>query len=147
MEKAGRHDAIIEEGYPRNDALINTTGDQIAAIKERLSIPADKRVVLYAPTWRDDQHTTGLGYTFEAGMDFDSLQREFGDDTIVLFRAHYFIASRFDFARYDGFVRNVSDVNDVNDLYRSSPYSSPTTRACSSTMPTSSGPLSSTCTI
>ena len=117
LEDTGRSDAIIEEGYPRNDALINTTPGQIAAIKERLSIPADKRVVLYAPTWRDDQHTTGLGYTFEAGVDFDLLQQEFGDDTIVLFRAHYFIASRFDFARYDGFVRNVSAVSDVNDLY------------------------------
>ena len=55
--------------------------------------------------------------TRSKGADFDRLQREFGDDTIVLFRAHYFIASRFDFARYDGFVRNVSGVSDVNDLY------------------------------
>jgi len=40
------------EGYPRNDALV--TGDAAAA-REALGIGADERVVLYAPTWRDDR--------------------------------------------------------------------------------------------
>ncbi|MDN3309628.1 CDP-glycerol glycerophosphotransferase family protein [Microbacterium oryzae] len=40
------------EGYPRNDSLV--TGDP-AAVRERLDIGADERVLLYAPTWRDDR--------------------------------------------------------------------------------------------
>lgn len=40
------------EGYPRNDVLI--TGDG-AATRAALGIAADARVILYAPTWRDDR--------------------------------------------------------------------------------------------
>ena len=31
--------------------------EQAAKIKEKLGIPKDKKVILYAPTWRDDQST------------------------------------------------------------------------------------------
>lgn len=40
------------EGYPRNDVLV--TGDG-AATRATLGIGADERVLLYAPTWRDDR--------------------------------------------------------------------------------------------
>ncbi|WP_309068761.1 CDP-glycerol glycerophosphotransferase family protein [Microbacterium sp.] len=40
------------EGYPRNDVL--RTGDAAAARAE-LGIAPDERVLLYAPTWRDDR--------------------------------------------------------------------------------------------
>ncbi|MGI6877959.1 CDP-glycerol glycerophosphotransferase family protein [Microbacterium sp. gxy059] len=40
------------EGYPRNDVLV--TGDG-GATRERLGIAADERVLIYAPTWRDDR--------------------------------------------------------------------------------------------
>ena len=43
---------VWEEGYPRDDALI--TGDA-APIRDRLAIPANVTVLLYAPTWRDDR--------------------------------------------------------------------------------------------
>lgn len=42
---------IWVEGYPRNDVLV--TGDG-AAIREALGIAPDEKVLLYAPTWRDD---------------------------------------------------------------------------------------------
>ncbi|MEV8250797.1 CDP-glycerol glycerophosphotransferase family protein [Microbacterium sp. NPDC076768] len=42
---------IWVEGYPRNDAL--TSGDS-AAIRADLGIAQGERVLLYAPTWRDD---------------------------------------------------------------------------------------------
>ncbi|MEU1970196.1 CDP-glycerol glycerophosphotransferase family protein [Microbacterium sp. NPDC019599] len=40
------------EGYPRNDVL--TTGDP-SEIRRALGIRSDDRVLLYAPTWRDDR--------------------------------------------------------------------------------------------
>ena len=39
------------------------------------------------------------------------------EEYVVLFRAHYFISNQFDFDEYDGFIINVSDLDDVNDLY------------------------------
>jgi len=43
---------IWVDGYPRNDMLI--TGDA-ARIRTALGIGEDERVLLYAPTWRDDR--------------------------------------------------------------------------------------------
>ncbi|MEU4016368.1 CDP-glycerol glycerophosphotransferase family protein [Microbacterium sp. NPDC028030] len=43
---------IWVEGYPRNDVL--ATEDR-AAVRTALGIRADERVLLYAPTWRDDR--------------------------------------------------------------------------------------------
>lgn len=43
---------IWVEGYPRNDLLV--TGDPLP-IREALGIGPSERVLLYAPTWRDDR--------------------------------------------------------------------------------------------
>ncbi|WP_368732528.1 CDP-glycerol glycerophosphotransferase family protein [Microbacterium sp. ZXX196] len=40
------------EGYPRNDGLVAGDG---GATRRALGIGADERVLLYAPTWRDDR--------------------------------------------------------------------------------------------
>lgn len=115
--ETGRTDTVLELGYPRNDFLATVTGDEVARIRRRLDLPEGKRVVLYAPTWRDDQHSSSTGYTLEMQADFDGLKRDLGEDHVILFRAHYLIANDFDFGRYDGFIRDVSGVSDINDLY------------------------------
>lgn len=108
---------ILEEGYPRNDYLVNHTDADVEHIKKRLQLPNDKKVLLYAPTWRDNQHDLKRGYTYELGADFDKLAKELSDDWVILFRAHYFIANSFDFSKYDGFVFDVSNHPDINELY------------------------------
>ncbi|GAA4767069.1 CDP-glycerol glycerophosphotransferase family protein [Microbacterium gilvum] len=65
------------EGYPRNDALV--TGDA-AAVRRRLGIREGERVVLYAPTWRDDR---------ERIVDFlDPARLAVDADAVVLVRGH-----------------------------------------------------------
>ena len=108
---------VVEEGYPRNDALIAPSAERVASIRQRLGIPAGVKTILYAPTWRDDQYAASLGYTLDIGLDFDRLHDSLGDEYVILFRAHYLIANQFDFERHRGFVRDVSGVGDVNDLY------------------------------
>ena len=44
---------VWELGYPRNDVLAEP--DRAPAIRAAVGVPAGARVVLYAPTWRDDQ--------------------------------------------------------------------------------------------
>jgi CDP-glycerol glycerophosphotransferase len=114
---SGRSGAIIEEGYPRNDMLAAFAEADTGRIRDRLGIPKDKTVILYAPTFRDDQHKSGTGYTLDLGVDFARLREDIGDDHVVLFRAHYLVASGFDFAAYEGFVYDVSRVDDINELY------------------------------
>jgi len=112
-----KKETVVENGYPRNEALFTYTDEDVLEYKKRLGIPLDKKVILYAPTFRDNQHDNKLGYVLKLGMDFDSLREKFGKDCIVLFRAHYFVANAFDFEKYKGFVINASDYEDINHLY------------------------------
>lgn len=116
-----RADVVIEEGYPRNDELALAAADPSASrqceLRDRLGVPAGKRALLYAPTWRDDSYKAGVGYTFDYLIDFDLMRRELSDDWVVLFRPHYYIANHFDFSAYEGFVIDVSAWDNVNELY------------------------------
>lgn len=116
LVKTGQTHKIIEEGYPRNDHLINATEEERTELRKKLGVDG-KKVILYAPTWRDNQHTSGQGYTYKTEVDFDKLRKELGDEYIILFRAHYLVANSFDFDRYRGFVEDVSSYSDINDLY------------------------------
>ena len=51
---------VLEEGFPRNDKLFNSDR---AEVIQRLQdcgveVTADKKVILYAPTWRGEQYST-----------------------------------------------------------------------------------------
>ena len=118
LKEFGKEDIIIEEGYPRNDFLYNFTEDDAKAVKEKLGIQnCNKKIILYAPTYRGNQHEAGVGYVYKEEVDFERLQRELQDKFIILFRPHYFVANAFDFEKYKGFVYNVADVDDINYLY------------------------------
>ena len=116
LVKTHQTDKIIEEGYPRNDRLINTDDAERERLRKELGVEG-KKVILYAPTWRDNQHTSGEGYTYKTEVDFDKLRDALGDEYVILFRAHYLVANSFDFDKYRGFVEDVSNHSDINDLY------------------------------
>lgn len=116
LVETGQTEKIIEEGYPRNDRLINATPEEVKKLRQNLGVD-DKKVILYAPTWRDNQHTSGTGYTYKTEVDFDKLRAELGDEYVILFRAHYLVANSFDFDKYKGFVVDVSSYSDINELY------------------------------
>lgn len=117
LERWGKGDAILEVGYPRNDPLVNAPADAGRTIRRRLGIPEGKRVILYAPTFRDDQHISGQGYAYDPAVDFALLREALGENYVILFRAHYLVASRLDFAAYGGFVVDVSGAAEINELY------------------------------
>ena len=117
FKKLGKENIIIEKGYPRNDYLFNYKKEDVEKIKKTLKLPKNKKIILYAPTFRDNQHTSGLGYTYNLGIDFDKLKKELNKDYIILFRTHYFISNSFDFSKYKDFIYDVSDYDDINELY------------------------------
>lgn len=117
LKASGMEDKVMEVGYPRNDFLLNYKQDDIRKIKEFIGIPEDKKVILYAPTWRDNQHEAGVGFTYDLNVDFERLRRELGDEYVILFRVHYLVASSFSFQDFEGFIYNVSNYDDINHLY------------------------------
>lgn len=108
---------LIETGYPRNDYLTNITNSEIATLREKYGIPEDKKVILYAPTWRDNAYNA-KGYTFELQADFYRWKVLLGDEYVLLFKPHYLIINRFKRAAYlRDFVYNVRADEDINELY------------------------------
>lgn len=117
LRKLNKQDVLVELGYPRNDYLFNYTNEDVIKLKKELGIPESKKVILYAPTWRDNQHKAGVGYTYDLNLDFDRLKEKLGKDYVIIFRTHYFVASQFNFDKYKGFIYNMSSHDDVNECY------------------------------
>lgn len=111
---------ILTYGYPRNDILTNHTEEYKNSLKKKLGIPVHKKVILYAPTWRDD-HFHGPGqYKFLMQLDLQRLREELGDEYVVALRMHYFISDNLDLSEFKNFAFDFSRYNDINDLYISS---------------------------
>ncbi|PSW19687.1 teichoic acid biosynthesis protein F [Photobacterium sanctipauli] len=110
------YDKIIELGYPRNDSLFCNKDnlEKINSIKSKLGIDKKKKVILYAPTWRDQQFSSKEGtYYFNNQLSDIEFLKQFDESYLFLFRGHYFSESLMGL---DSF-KNVSDYDDVNDLY------------------------------
>lgn len=118
LKAVNKENCVVQIGYPRNDFLFKYTDEDAERIKENLGLDrCGKKIILYAPTWRDNQHDSAIGYTYKTEVDFDYLQQRLGDDYVILFRAHYLVANSFDFSKYEGFVYDVSGVDDIRELY------------------------------
>ncbi|MEV4892496.1 CDP-glycerol glycerophosphotransferase family protein [Nonomuraea sp. NPDC055795] len=116
MRRAFRFEGeVVECGYPRNDALLAPGADERGrAVRRALGVPDGKRAVLYAPTWRDDEHAHGR-YRFDLRIDLDRARAELGEDTVLLVRGHSNVTAGIPAG--DGFVVDVTRHPDVAELY------------------------------
>lgn len=112
-----KENILIETGYPRNDFLFRFTNKDVYRIKKELHLPMDKKIILYAPTWRDNQHELGVGYTFDMAKYIKSFLDNINDDFIVIVRLHYLVANQLDISAYKGKVFDYSKLDDINRLY------------------------------
>ncbi len=108
-----------EIGYPRNDVLVNRSNDQeyINQIKKDLNLPEGKKVIMYAPTWRDDEFVKKGKYLFDLKINLENLQKELGEDYVILLRMHYLISNALDLNGYEDFAIDVSNYSDISELY------------------------------
>lgn len=109
---------MLEYGYPRNDILYWPNKDEISQqLKEKLGIPKDKKTILYAPTWRDDQHYGSGQYKFELALDLKLMKERLQDDYVVLLRTHHYISDHIDVSGLGDFVINLSSYDDISEIY------------------------------
>ncbi|TAH71160.1 MAG: CDP-glycerol glycerophosphotransferase family protein [Anaerolineaceae bacterium] len=112
---------ILEIGYPRNDILFRKNKkEEIYKIKEMLGLPQDKRIILYAPTWRDNEFYSNGIYKFNTGLDFMLLMKELKEDTVWVVKYHYLIQDKIDWSAYEGFVYTYDKSYDISLLYLAS---------------------------
>jgi CDP-glycerol glycerophosphotransferase (TagB/SpsB family) len=105
-------DRMLRTGVPRTDFFFDETAMQAASGAIRKEIPAirGKKVILYAPTYRDDElHVSGIE------LDLGNMYAELKGEYVLLLRLHP--AVRVDFSNtYPDFVVDVSHYPNVNDL-------------------------------
>ncbi|HEX7196327.1 MAG TPA: CDP-glycerol glycerophosphotransferase family protein [Candidatus Limnocylindria bacterium] len=103
-------------GIPRTDLFFDAPAIEraSAAIRRRYDLPADRRVILYAPTFRGDRVTDAR---HREDLDLPALRDALGDDHILLVRLHPFVRARTAIGpELAGFAFDVSDHPDINEL-------------------------------
>ena len=108
-------DHVILTGLPRNDELIvGNMEKKRTIIREHLSIPAGKRVILYAPTFREYTRV-GSDCVLSLPVNWQKWQSVLSDSYIVLMRAHPAIVNNQTIPVSD-FLKDVSSYPYLNDL-------------------------------
>jgi CDP-glycerol glycerophosphotransferase len=118
LTKGLRVDAeLMRVGYPRNDALVNQTDQaELVRLRESLGLTDDRKVVLYAPTFRP--HELGSGSKgLQLPFSLDDFVERFTEDAVLLVRPHYLTSFALP-PMYGHSVRNVARVHDVTPLMR-----------------------------
>ncbi len=103
----------LETGYPRNDALVNSTAADVRRARTQLGLADGTKAFLYMPTHREYQPG------FDPGLDLARLADELGPDVTLLVRGHYFYGSSPHVAelRRSGRIADVSAHPRVEELY------------------------------
>ncbi|GAA4236901.1 hypothetical protein GCM10022254_47610 [Actinomadura meridiana] len=113
----GYNGEVLVSGYPRNDLLSSPHSGEIAAsVRRRLGIPEGKKVVLYAPTWRDDFHLAIGKRAFRLEFDLDRFRSALGHDHVLLLRTHYLVTDRPKLRPGDCVI-DVSVYPDISELF------------------------------
>lgn len=109
---------ILEIGYPRNDILFDKNNEEtILKIKKDLNLPLDKKIILYAPTWRDNEfHDIGK-YKFNPNIDFDLLKKELDEELVIIVKYHYLVMEQIDWSPYKDFIYSFDMSYDISTLY------------------------------
>lgn len=109
---------IMECGHPRNDIFFNLTDSEKDDIKKKIClkyrIPADAKLCMYAPTFRESK-------TFENyNIDYQGLKRalenKFGGSWVILLRLHWRLRREIHLQEFESFVFDVSSYSDIQDL-------------------------------
>ena len=84
---------IIKTGTPRCDVLVNQRAKKYQQFRKEYNIPADTKILLYAPTFRGgSQSTKRTVNTEESTVDFErlvhTLEKRFGGRWFVFLRLH-----------------------------------------------------------
>jgi CDP-glycerol glycerophosphotransferase len=109
---------VLEIGYPRNDILFHQNNrEDILSLKKKLKLPTEKKIILYAPTWRDNEHYGHQHYKFSSQIDFAYLKEKLSPEYIILVKAHYLVGEQIDDSKYKDFLYQFNASFDIAELY------------------------------
>jgi len=115
MKRAYQLDMPVKvTGYPRNDQLVKPNEEKIKDLRKYFNIPVNKKIILYAPTWREDDDKKE---SYRLKFNLHKFYKELSEDYVILLRLHYFDARRLQLKNYPDFIYNATYYNDIGDLY------------------------------
>lgn len=103
---------ILRTGIPRTDFFYdeNSMKATADALRKKYPVISDKKVILYAPTFRDDELSVSA-----FALDIEKMYKKLKDDYVLFLRTHP--AVRLHFANnYPDFTIDLTDYPDVNEL-------------------------------
>lgn len=84
---------VLQCGFPRNDILfVESNVDINRKVRDRLNLPLDKKIFLYAPTFRENLALSAYNINYSACL--KSMSEVFGGDWIALIRLHHIISDQ-----------------------------------------------------
>lgn len=110
---------ILIEGTPRNDILVNHNLFNRDKLLEKLQLPREKKIVLYAPTFRDVKfkgNNSDFMYGLNCNLLLTSLKDKFGGDWVLVFRGHQFDQGKQEFKDYLKGLNGIIDGNTHDDM-------------------------------
>jgi CDP-glycerol glycerophosphotransferase (TagB/SpsB family) len=101
---------IYPIGLPRNDVFARPKVEK-SQILEKYKLPSDKKIILYAPTYRDHKQEDPVN------LDFSQLQKQLSDEYVFLLKLHPFLADyQINNDKTNRFVINLSKCDDIQEL-------------------------------
>lgn len=120
--KSFLYDGDIENwGYPRNDIFFKGISYK-NKIKEQFSIEKDKKIMLYAPTFRHelmkskDKDRLKEIYDIDLSVVRKAAEEKFGSKFAILYRFHPFVYSFVDITAYRQYGIDVTYYSDMQEL-------------------------------
>lgn len=105
---------IFEHGTPRNDLLFEKTDRINNKIKDKFKIDRNKKIVLYAPTFRKDNDLTI--YNLDYSQIMNRLSEKFGGEWIFLVKLHPHLISKSKELVCGNNVLDVTTYDDIQEL-------------------------------
>lgn len=107
--------SIVRTGMPRNDDLYHKKSKgELRKIKKNLGIDIYKKIILYAPTWRESTDY-GNNYNIDIPVNFKKWEEELGDEYVLLLRAHPYTKDILN-VQFNNFIIDASNYPNINNL-------------------------------
>lgn len=101
-------------GHARNDVFFRNNEETISKVRAFYQISANKKIMLYVPSFRDDKNLSCYGMEYKYLK--ETLEEKFGGEWIILVRLHPKIVKFQNILPQLDYVINATDYPDIQEL-------------------------------
>lgn len=106
---------IAEYGSPRVDIIFRNAGVRDRICKQ-FHIPTEKKILLYAPTYRDQKDQSFSQYDLDMNSVLEKLEKRFGGEYVLMYRFHQMLYQYDEGKSFYPYGINISMYHDVMEF-------------------------------